>query len=303
MAITSTGSFGQLLEPGLKAIYEAHLKQIPRMAESILQSFNTGKQSEHFLDIAGFGAAPQISEGASVYYDDPIQGNKKSLTQLRYGLGFQVTEEMVDFDQYGRIKAYPGKLARSMQYAVETAAAGVFNNGFTATTGTLTADGQSLFATAHVLLGGGTYANRPSTEIDLSVSGLEAAIQNMQLITDDRGMITPHTGRILLVHPADQWTAKKILGSEKDPDSANNTINPLKGGLDIMVWPYLSDSDAWFVLGTKEDRDQGPMIIWSKRPDFVRDTNSDTRVAKFNSVERFVVGAVQWRGCYGSSGG
>ena len=297
---TTKGSFGEYLEPGLRKIFNAADKAIPRMAEQVLYSSTSTKATEHFLTEGGFEAASEVDEGDSIGYIDPTQGYKKSLSNVKYGIGFQVTEEMWDDDQYGRVKKFPKRLARSMRYNVETVAANIFNNGFGTAT---TADGQYLFDTDHTLLGSGTYANEPSTSIDLCVSGLEAALINLQLTVDDQSMITPYQGKILLIHPNNQFTAKRILGSTQDWDTANNAINPLKGELQIMVWPYLTDTDAWFVLDSKDNREMGPMLLWRKRADFKRDDDIDKRIAKYNTAQRYLTGAPEWRGTYGSPGG
>jgi len=297
---TTRGTFGEYLEPGLRKIFNAADKAIPRVAESVLVTGGSTKYQEHFITEGGFPTATEVDEGDSVTYADPVQGYKKTLTNYKYGLGFQVTEEMWDDDQYGRVKRFPRKLARSLRHNVETVCANLFNNGFDSTT---CADGQYLFATGHTQLDGNTYQNKPTTDLDLSVSALEAALINLQLIEDDNSMIVPYTGKYLVVHPNDQWTAKKILGSSQEWDSANNAINPLKGELQLVVWPYLTDTDAWFVLSDKGDRDMGPLIFWRSHPDFKRDDDIDKRIAKFNSMQRYLVGAPEWRGCYGSSGG
>lgn len=303
----TTGNFTatfSLLEPGLRAIFESDMKSIPRIAEQILITGSSKKKTESWRTFAGFGSAAEVAEGDSVTYDDPTEGYLKQLTHIKYGLGFQVTQEMWDDDQTDFIRRRPSKLARALVRNLETTSANIFNNGFTATTGTLTADALSLFNTAHTLLGGGTYANRPSTDIDLSVAGLEAAVINMQLITDDRGGITPYTPTTLMVAPAEQFNAERILKTQKEVDSANNTINPIANrGLSLVVNPYLTDTDSWYLMCSKGERDLGPMLLWKKRPDFVKDTNADTRVAKFNSMQRYLVGAVEWRGLYGSAGG
>jgi len=297
----STALWPDLLEPLIEKIYESETKKTTALAETIFPTKTTRKKYNYFLTAAGFGAASQVDEGDSVTYDDPISGFKKTFTQLRYGNGFQVTEDMWDFDQHDFIQERPARLARSMRVQVETLAAAIFNNAFTATTGTLTADGLPMCYASHTLLGGGTYGNAPSTMIDLSVTALEAALTSMALVEDDRGIVTPMTPALLLVHPSERWTAEKILGSSRDPDTANNTVNPMQNVVRVVVWPYLSDTDAWFLLSAKDELSL--KLLYSKRPDLVKDTDSDTRTAKWNSFMRLAVGVVDWRGTYGSQGG
>src|SRR3989304_9926164 len=55
---------------------------------------------------SGTGPVVSIPEGSSVSYDEIVQGNAKTFTFGKFGLGVQVTEEMIDdqkFDQVGDI--------------------------------------------------------------------------------------------------------------------------------------------------------------------------------------------------------
>lgn len=305
--MVTTGSFSatfSLLEPGLRALFQSDARKIPQFAEAICVVKDSTKRTESFRTMAGFGAALTVTEGGAVSYDDPTEGYLKQLTHVKYGLGFQVTQEMHDDDQTGFIRERPGKLARSLARNVETVAANIFNNGYTATTGTLTADALSLFNTAHTLLDGTTYANRPSTDIDLSVAGLEAGFISMALTPDDRSGITPYTPTTLMVAPAEQFNAERILKTKLEVGGANNDINPLATrNITLVVNPYLTDTDSWVLMCDKGERPLGPMLIWKQRPDMETDTVVDTRVLKFNSVQRYICGAVEWRGLYGSAGG
>lgn len=302
MATQTTTLWSEILAVGLRGIFQAHMKDVEFYGERILVVKDSKKQKEDFLTTGGFGLAAARAETAPIAVDDPTQGYTKSFIHVNYANGFQVSETLNDDDLYGIVKGWPRELANSMARTAEYYMASIFNNAFTAGAYAI-ADGLALCSTAHTQLDGNTYANKPSTDIDLSTTALEAAFENMMLIEDDRSNPIPYVPKILVCHPNDMFTAKKILGSQLDPDSANNTINPLQGSLELVVWPYLTDTDAWFVLCDKKFRDFGPMHIWRKRPDFKQDTTISTRIAVYNSVMRFIDGAVDWRGTYGSSGG
>jgi hypothetical protein len=97
--------------------------------------------------IAPFGSVPRKGEGEEYSFDQIQPGYSKDITPLEYGLGFQWTETAMEDDDYDVLAQYSKWLGFSMRVLQETQAAAVFNNGFTATTGTLTADGLSLFNT------------------------------------------------------------------------------------------------------------------------------------------------------------
>jgi len=281
----------------------AHLKKVKFYGEKILATTKSTKKEEDYQTVGGMGIAQSFSEGAAIPSDNLTQGYDKKLTNVSYGLGFTVTKLLHDDDQYGVIRGAPAELARAMKRCVEYYSAALFNNCTSTTTPYGTADGVALLSTSHTQLDGNTYGNKPSTDIDLCVSGLEAAYTSMMLIEDDRSNVTPYEPKILVCHPNDMFTARRILGSRLDPDSANNAINPLSGELELVVWPYLTDTDAWFVLTAKSERPLGPMIQWRQKPDSLDDTVVNTRTMEFNAMQRFVCGAVDWRGVYGSTGG
>ena len=306
MAIMTRASWSQILEVGLRDIFYAHLKKVTFYGPKILAVTDSKKKKEEYQTVGGMGIATEKTEAAAIASDNLTQGYNKILTNVSYGNGFTVSKELHDDDQYGVIKTAPKELSNSMARCVEYYCAAIFNNPTSTADAYVCADGLALLSTAHLQLDGNTYANKPSTDIDLGISALEAAYTNMMLIEDDRSNVTPYVPKILVCHPNDMFTAKKILGSSKDPDSANNTINPLEGALELIVWPYLTDTDAWFLLTAKSERvagPSGPMLQWRQKADFEKDTDIDTRSATFNSMERFVCGTVNWRGVYGSTGG
>src|SRR5512147_3197019 len=98
--MANTGNFGELLEPGLRVVYDSALKMWPDEYAQIYEVRNSTKATEHALSMTGFGVMPIKRQGAGVDYDDPIQGFKHSLTNVTYGLGFIVTLEMYEDDQY-----------------------------------------------------------------------------------------------------------------------------------------------------------------------------------------------------------
>ena len=51
----------------------------------------------------------------------------------------------------------------------------------------------------------------------------------------------------LVVPPSLMFTAQRILESAQVPGSANNDKNVLNGIVNLVVWQYLTDSDAWFL--------------------------------------------------------
>lgn len=296
--MANTANFGELLEPGLRVVYDSARKMWPDEYSRIFEVRNSTKAVEHALSMTGFGVMPVKAQGAGVDYDDPIQGYKHSLTNVTYGLGYIVTLEMFEDDQYDKINALPKALARSGSYTVEITSANILNNGFV-TTYTTGGDGLALFSASHLLEGGGTWKNKLSTDADLSMTSLEQALIDIGDFVDGRGNLIPVMPKKLIVPTEGDWTATQILGSDKDPESANNAINPAKNKLTKEVNHYLTDPDAWFIL---TDQPNGLVFYWRRKPAMTRDNDHDSDNAKFKQTMRFVCGWDDPRGIFGSAG-
>ena len=153
---------------------------------------------------AGFGPAQPNPEGASIVYDNRIQGGTKRYVHQTYGLGCRMSYELMQDDQTGQMEQSPKGLVQSHIFAQEMTAGNVLNLGFSST-GTIVDDGVSLFNNQHPLLGGatatnvapgvgtfstasGTYPNRPQTDADLSFTALQFATMSFQRMPNARGI-------------------------------------------------------------------------------------------------------------------
>ena len=198
---------------------------------------------------------------------------------------------------YNKINALPTALARSGVHTVEITAANILNRAFNSTyTG---ADAKEMCATDHPLLDGGTLSNELTTSADLSMTSMEQALIDISNFTDDRGLQIPAKPRQLIVPPELEWTAQQLLKSEKDPESANNAINPAKGIMPYTVNHFLTDTDAWFI---QTDIPNGLVFYWRRRPSLTKDNDMDSDNAKFKSTMRFICGWDDPRQIFGSPG-
>jgi len=293
-----TSNFGELLEPGLKKIYGQEYAQYTEVYPRVFNVDSSTKAFEESLSLTGFGQVPEKVQGQSVTYNDPKQNWVNRLTHVTYGLGYIVTREMYEDDQYKKMAGFTRALARSVRHTIETINANILNNAFSSSyTG---GDGLELCSTAHLLGGGGTYQNELSTAADLSATSLEQACIDIGDLVDDAGLLVRAMPKMLVVPNELSWTAQKLLGSSLDPDSANNAINPANGLMPHTVWNFLTDPDAWFIT---TDIPNGLVTYFRRRPEFSRDNDFDSENAKFKTTYRMIAGWDDPRGLFGSSGG
>jgi len=291
------GAFAQLLAPGL---YDIIYEDLEAHDEEFSQIFNVHPSSRAYEEdqlVAGLGAVPTKPEGESIKLDEPIQGGSIRYTHQSYGLGFQVTREMWSDDQFGIMKKVSGDFSASIRQTIESTAANVINNGFTTTT---SIDGETLFNTAHPLLGGSTYSNRASTDISLSITGLQEIILLFEKMVNERGLLKRMVPQTLLIPPDLQFTAGELLNSAYRPSDGTNAVNTMQGRLDVMMNRYLSSTSAWFILAAKGQ--QWLKFYWREQPQFDSQDDFFTKGANFSTFFRFSAGVTYWHGIAGSDG-
>lgn len=311
------GEYAQLLAPGLHHIFLQHQDLLMRDEEysHILNVETSDMAYELEMEMAGVGPTPIKDEAVSVSYQDAIQGGTVLYTHVPYALGMRASWELYKDDQYNVIEAMPKILQRSAHFTLEQQAFNVLNLGFTTQ---LSSDGVSLFNSEHPLLGGaaatntgiglagtiyaaGTFPNRPSTDLDLSITAIQLAINQFQRLVDGTGIPVVLKPRILLIPPELIWMAREILGSPNKPYTSDNEINSLVAeGIQIFVGHYLSSHTAWFLLCEKESHLMKMFMRESLDEDFSDDF--DTRSLKVMSYMRFSTGATSWYGTWGSNG-
>lgn len=304
MAI-GTPQFAEDLWPGIKKWFGAAYEDWKPLYPQLVTQYNSDKQFEKYQGQTEFGLAGVKDQGGNIQFRDPYQGFQKEIINVTYGIGSSITYEMMRYDQYNLFSRIPEQLAKSVRRTEETIVHNVLNNGFsTAASPTLTADGLSLFNTAHVLVAatGTTLNNTPTTAADFSQSALEQAYIDVGRFVDDQNLPIVVDLERLVVPVESQHLARKVLQTEYEVNSGNNTINPVSTSrmpLDLLVSPYITDTDSWFI---KTNVDDG-LIFQEVDPVMLdRDNEFDTKNLKFSAVRLFGVGSANYLGYYGSPG-
>lgn len=306
MAVVLTNTFVNALSRVMRKAFFTTVEKIPEFYPTVLNVENEGKQARPFVDemsLVGFGLIPEKPQGEDLVFDQAGEGYVTRYTYVTYAMGYRVSKEMMLEDVMGIIPQLPQALAYSARQTVETKVWGIFNLGFDVNiTG---ADGKPLFASDHPKKEGGTLSNT-ATAAALSVTTLQDAIVNaFDLLEDDRGLPIVRTARYLLVPPQLERTALELIKSAYVPGTANNEINIQYDRLEVVVSRYLTDTNAWFVLGNK-----GPLgsdahalkVIWRWKDNFEQDTDFNSKTIKSSLDFRFTYGWSDWRGTYGNPG-
>jgi hypothetical protein len=188
MSVINSGSFAKALWPGVNAWYGKAYDEYPVEYTSLFEKSTSSKAFEEDVGTSGFGLAVQKGEGAPISYDSERQGFITRYQHAVYALGFIITREMMEDDQYDVVgKRKAEGLAFSMRQTKEVIGANVYNRAFSGSY--LGGDGSSMIASNHANIKGGTQSNIIATAADLSEASLEQACIDIAGFTNDAGLL------------------------------------------------------------------------------------------------------------------
>lgn len=303
---TNRQQFTELLEPILDDIWSD--QDYPRREMLGMRLYGTVKSSvkakETIFQRAGLGDFQEKPEGEDIKSSDPIAGSTVEFAHIRRALRYHITQEMVDHDQFAEIITLEQDLQIAGDDDLEVRAHLLLNNGFgTTNDGSFNASGYdslALFSTAHTRLdAGATQRNRPSTDANLSWTSLADARQQFQLWRDHRGRRVLGRPQLLIIHPSDELTAMELLRSTLKPGTNNNEINALQGEVEMMVTPFITDTNAWYLKGDRPDS----RWYWDvpARTAMLRDDEIKEIIGR-KRVQGWSHGHGEWFNYYGTSG-
>jgi hypothetical protein len=298
MPINLTSIRNELL-PGLRGI-EGRYDQIATQWDKVFDRSTSTMALERTSEMRFLGLAKQKSEGGSIRFDNGA-GDRYIYSQehLEMALGYAITRKAIEDNQY-KSQFDPSNLGLMESFAQtkEIQGASILNLATTYDTN-VGGDGVALCSTAHPY-DLGTWANRPSTDVDLNEASLEAAQIAIRQFPDAAGLRIMARGLKLLVPIQLEYVACRLLETEGRPGTANNDINALKakgsysGG--YMTLDFLTSQYAWFVKTDKRG------LLYLDRRKFETDMQVDftTQNLLVAGTERYSFGYFNPRAIYGS---
>lgn len=251
------------------------------------------------VKISGLQQMPQKNEGEQFIFQQPIPGGNFQVTATPFGMGFSVTFEMWRDDLYGVMNDMWADMGRSARFRQEVQAWAGFNNAFSVATGY---DATDLCSTSHTDLDGTVQSNRPSPDVVLSQTAIQAGQLNFRLLNDDTSRPIAGEPTRLLIHPTNIPLARELLGSSGKPGGANNDMNALLP--DELSWQpvrYFTLTQNWFLAYPVEESDM--IFFWRDRPIPRHFDDPFTMDADFTLYQRIAEFVGDWRWVYGSSVG
>lgn len=293
------GGFSKTITPAFRKIIFETYKERPTEGNKLV---NMQTANRAFLDdyqIAGFSTLVEKSEGGPYAIQDVIEGGTKRYTWSTYGLGFRITEEMVEDDLYGIFGSKMSKaLGRAVRNNFELVSHSVLNNGFSTSFVGFTA-GEALFGDHLTVASQQTIRNRPASDVDFGLLALQAAVEHFHNLTDESGLPAVFVPKTVVHSIGDYWMVNQVLKTPQLPGGNLNDVNQIKNeGLSPHLSHYLTDADAWYVIADNHDMNYfdrvKPML---RTGDDLMSGDAVTMVRRRNGA-----GFGDWRGVYGSQG-
>jgi len=299
MAISRAQLLKELL-PGLNALFGLEYARYGEEHKEIYETETSERSFEEETKLSGFSAAPVKGEGTAISYDNAQEAWTTRYNHETIALGFSITEEAIEDNLYDSLSArYTKGLARAMAYTKQVKAAAVLNNAYNAAY--VGGDGVSLLNSAHPLVNGGTNANTPSVAADLNETSLENAVIQIAAWTDERGLLIAAKPKKLIVPPALQFVATRLLDTKLRVGTNNNDLNAIENNGSIpegyTINHFLTATNAWFLT---TDVPNGLKHFVRTPLQNSMDGDFDTGNVRYKARERYSFGWSDPLGIYGS---
>ena len=301
MAISRAQLLKELL-PGLNALFGLEYKKYGEQHKEIFETESSERSFEEETKLSGFNAAPVKDEGAAMRYDNAQEAWTARYNHETIAMGFSITEEAIEDNLYDSLSSrYTKALARGMAYTKQVKGANILNNAFAA--GYTYGDGQVLCSTAHPLVSGGVNSNTQAVAADLNETSLEAAVIQIAAWTDERGLLIAAKPVKLVIPPALQFVATRLLQTKLRTGTTDNDINAIESNGSIpggyTINNYLTDTNAYFLL---TDVPNGLKHFVRTPMQTGMDSDFDTGNSRYKARERYSFGVSDPLGIWGSPG-
>jgi hypothetical protein len=302
MSAINRAALREQLWPGIFDIFGSTYADYEDQFGQFFTTRKSTKAYEEYVMESMFGLAPPKAEGAATIFDEASEVWKGRVEMNAYALGFIVTREAVNDNQYfDLVPRYTRALKRSMKITKEVRAASFMDLAFSSST---TGVGKAIFASDHPLKNGATFANTPLATADLNETSLEAALIQIGNYVDERGLRISVQAKRMVVPNSMQFVAERLMkttgarvGTSDNDVAAVHTMGMMPEG--YKVNNYLSDPKAWFIITNIEEG----LTHWDRESlDLEEGDGSETQTMKVMAYERYAFSCMDPRAAWGMPG-
>ncbi|MEG0178460.1 MAG: hypothetical protein RR508_08025 [Oscillospiraceae bacterium] len=306
---TNDSMFGKSIAP-IRTIISANVEAFEEKSviPSVFYMDSSNNYAEKYTNETSLGDFENVGENGAYPKTGIMEGYSKIIEPTTWKSSFEVTREMVEDGKFSKIKSRANIFTTSYNRTREKFAAELLG-GATGTKTTINnreydttgADGVALFSVAHPSITGGKkqsnmFSGKFSTEM------LDAVQEKMQDFTDDDGHILNVSPNTIII-PNSAPLKRSILaavGSELDPNTANNAINFQAGLWNVIIWNYLPKTignKPYFIVMDSQFKDDYMCLPFLDRVKLTiatdRDPGTDAMVVRGRA--RYNAGFNNWR--------
>lgn len=245
----STPNFPDLLRAGVRFDVFSGFNERPMAYPMLVSQISSDKPFEEYADDVGFGLAPVVAEGEPYPLVTPSIGGGRKIINAKRGYIIEITEELMKFDLWGKVRDLSTQIGRSLRMTREQAVLSVLTNTGNYNSVLNLNDGS----------GSGSSANNTQT-LTFTPKNLNIALAIMQTQKDRQSGnyvgVQPDT---LVVTPLLERFARMLISS---PDLmrvgggtndvfGGGTNNPFFGAIrKVVVSPMFGNQYEWALLDT-----------------------------------------------------
>lgn len=250
---------------------------------------------ERTASFGGLGKYAVKNPTVAAEKDELTQEFEKTFVHSALAKTVEIERELVDDEDWGVLEEIGEELGFTARYTMEDDAAALFNDIAAGATYT-SEDGLSIANAAHLNAAGGNSQANSGTNT-LNQTGLGTTRVAMKAFKNARGLNILSMPDLLVVPTALEETGWEQTRSSGKPDSANNNMNFYNGQFSMVVWQFLTDTNAWGMIDSRLMRRN---LLWYMRIMFETwgDGDFDTGTKRVGGYYRASHGCRDWRWIY-----
>ena len=281
------------------------------VVKNIFVEVDSDNFAEKFTGLTSMANGFQpVGEGGALPLDERQEGYSKTIYHETWKDSFSITREMVDDGKLGDlnrigangfIKAFYSGQEEYGATILAGAIAGTSTTYKGKTVDCTSADGESLFSTAHTSITGNTANQSNKFAGAFSVDVLSAIETRMQNFVDDNGKVLTIAPDTIII-PNDAKLKKEVfaaIGADKDRATSNNGFNYQFGRWNVIVWPNFkpSGSDKPFILLDSANNEELFGLIKTNRVPLEIGSwiDNNTKNNVWDGYARYELGFNEWR--------
>lgn len=298
------GNFAPLFRAGLRADFRDEYQDWETEYTEFLNVSTTTEPEVRGTYIAGLNRLFPRGDAEPIQYDDVVMGPIAVGVDKEFAAGFMISRRTVEDDKYGKANQGAKWLARAARLTYEYKGAALLDDAFAGTAGFKSWDNLALCHTAHTLLrSSATVANRPASDVALSVTGINALFDLWTTLKDENNDPIREWPDTLITGtaPGDINTSLAVWNSINEPFSADNTDNTIRRRLPkpkIVISHFKTSQKSYFLTSSRLN---DAHFTVRRAVEFDDTFDFDTEVAKYKATTRFMVYVFDWRGWSGTS--